>query len=280
MATITPPIKYHGGKHYLAPKIIALMPPHVHYVEPYFGGGAVLLAKNPEGVSEVVNDVNGSLTNFWRVLQCEESFADFKRLADTTPFSEAEFNKASQWLLDFADLGINSPHVGKAYCFFVACRQSMSGRMKDFAPLSRTRTRRGMNEQASAWLTAIEGLPAVHERLKRVVILNRNGPEVIRSQDGPDTMFYCDPPYLHETRATTGEYEHEMTTGQHVELLGTLAGIKGKFLLSGYRHPIYDEMAACHNWSRTDFDLPNNAAGGKSKRRMTESVWHNFEVTP
>lgn len=270
---INPPLKWHrhGGKHYLASKIIALMPPHVHYVEPYFGGGAVLLAKNPEGVSEVVNDINGTLTNFWFHLQDDSAFEAFKRQVEAIPFSEQHFEDAK------ARLSI--PGLTEAVAFFIRCRQSMSGRMKGFAPLSRTRARRGMNEQAAAWLTAIEGLPAVHERLKRVVILNRNGPEVIRSQDGPDTLFYCDPPYLHETRATTGEYEHEMTTGQHVELLGTLAGIKGKFLLSGYRHPIYDEMATCHNWHRTDFDLPNNAAGGKSKRRMTESVWHNFEVT-
>ena len=73
------PLKWHGGKYYLASKIVGLMPSHLHYVEPFFGGGAVLLARDPEddglwlfpnkGVSEVVNDINGSLINFWRVLQ-------------------------------------------------------------------------------------------------------------------------------------------------------------------------------------------------------------------
>src|SRR6185312_9978188 len=74
------PLKWHGGKHYLAPKIVALFPPrrsdanpdgYVHYVEPYAGGLAVLLASDPEGVSEVANDLDGGLTNFWRVLQDE-----------------------------------------------------------------------------------------------------------------------------------------------------------------------------------------------------------------
>ena len=74
---LTPPLKWPGGKHYLAKDIIDLMPLHTHYVEPYFGGGAVLLAKNPEGVSEVVNDLNGDLTNFWRVLQNESDFEQF-----------------------------------------------------------------------------------------------------------------------------------------------------------------------------------------------------------
>ena len=45
--TLIQPLKWWGGKHYLAPKIIALMPPHLHYVEPYAGGLAVLLEKDP-----------------------------------------------------------------------------------------------------------------------------------------------------------------------------------------------------------------------------------------
>ncbi len=76
---VTPPLKWHGGKHYLASRIVGLMPRHLHYVEPFFGGGAVLLARDPndpslwlpphKGVSEVVNDINGRLVNFWRVLR-------------------------------------------------------------------------------------------------------------------------------------------------------------------------------------------------------------------
>ena len=99
-----------------------------------------------------------------------------------------------------------------------------------------------MNEQASAWLTAIEGLPAVHERLKRVVILNRDVLDVIRQQDGPDTLFYCDPPYLKETCASKDVYAHEMTDTQHLQLLELLNGIKGKFLLSGYPSGLYTTM--------------------------------------
>ena len=82
---------------------------------------------------------------------------------------------------------------------------------KDFATLSRNRTRRQMNEQASAWWTCVEGLPAVSARLRRVVVLNQPALEVIRQQDGPATLFYLDPPYLHETRASPGTYKHEMS---------------------------------------------------------------------
>lgn len=273
--TVNPPIKWHGGKHYLAPKIIALMPPHLHYVEPYAGGLAVLLAKNPEGVSEVVNDLNAELASFWRVLRCPVQWPRFQRLNEATAFSDEAYEAASA-ILEQEKHNTNRDEGEYAWAFFVKCRQSLAGRMDAFAPLSRTRVRRGMNEQASAWLTAIEGLSAVHERMKRVVVLNRDALKVIRQQDGGDTLFYFDPPYMHETRATTGEYQHEMTVEQHKELLSTLAGIKGKFLLSGYPSKLYCDFGDEHGWTRHEFDLPNNAASGKSKQRKTECVWTNY----
>jgi len=261
-------LKWHGGKHYLAPKIVALMPQHKHYVEPFAGGLAVLLAKNLEGVSEVVNDLDGRLTNFWMVLAEEAAFAKFHRRIEATPFSEAHWQEAQE-----AE-GLVCP-VERAVAFFIRCRQSLAGRMDTFAPLSRTRTRRGMNEQASAWLTAVEGLPAVHERLKRVVIVGpKDAKEVIQQQDGPNTCFYLDPPYLDETRTAPQVYRHEMTSDQHAELLDVVKAVKGKVLLSGYDSALYREKLA--DWNRHAFELPNNAASGSSKRKMTEVVWCNF----
>lgn len=282
---ITKPLKWHGGKEYLAPKILALMPPRcantnapasddagwLHYVEPYFGGGSVLLANDPVGISEVVNDKNVELTNFWRVLQDKDQCGEFVRIINMVPFSDHEYRNACQLRDGVADV------VEAACRFFVRCRQSLSGRMKGFAGITRNRTRKGMNEQVSAWLNCIEGLPAVHERLKRVLILNDDALTVIRKEDGPRTLFYLDPPYLHETRATTTEYgENEMSEQEHVELLLALDKIQGRFLLSGYRSKLYDNHAKTRGWNRHDFDLPNNAAGGKGKRRMTECVWCNY----
>lgn len=280
---LTQSIKWHGGKHYLADRIVSVMPPRcknpnapapddpgwLHYVEPYFGGGSVLLAMDPEGISEVANDLSGELTNFWRVLQDQQQFQILKLWLDTTPFSESEFQIAT-----------GTDAIGpttQAYSFFVGCRQSLAGRMQGFASITRSRTRRGMNEQVSAWLNAVEGLPAVHARLKRVLILNRDALDVIRQQDGPRTLFYLDPPYLHETRATNGEYgEHEMTRVQHLALLQTLGGIEGRLLLSGYHSDLYDKFAHDYGWKCHEFKIDNKAAGGKSKRQMVECVWTNY----
>ena len=273
MSKISTPLKTFGGKGAfngkLAKWIISLMPEHTHYMEPYFGGGSVLLEKDPEGVSEVVNDINGKLMNFWRVLKYDTYFRYFCQCVEATPFSQAEWENAC----GTSEAG----NIHDAARFFIRCRQSRAGQMKEFATLSRNRTRRGMNEQASAWLNAIDGLPAVHARLKRVVILNDDALNVIRKQDGDKTLFYCDPPYLHETRMATDVYEHEMTDDQHVALLECLATIKGKFLLSGYRNGFYDEWTDAYSWHRRDFEIANNASGKKKKPTMTECVWTNYQ---
>ena len=142
MKTMTPPLKWHGGKQYLADKIIGLMPPRcrkpnapaaddpgwLHYVEPYFGGGAVLFANDPEGISEVLNDVNGDLSRFWRVLRDGDSFRRFLRLAEATPFSRSGWDAAGQTFVDGPDGGTEpSDEVNRAWRFFVRCRQSLAG---------------------------------------------------------------------------------------------------------------------------------------------------------
>src|SRR5262245_61929638 len=212
--SLTPPLKWHGGKHHMARHIVTLMPPHTHYVEPFAGGLAVLLAKNPDGVSEVANDLHLDLTTFWRVLQSAGDFERFRRAVEVVPFSEAEWRDAQDGLRRCPD----ADPVRRAVWFFVACRQSLAGRMGAFAPLSRNRTRRGMNEQALAWLSAVDGLAAVHARLRRVAVLNRPALDVIRSQDGPGTLYYLDPPYLHQTRAARDTYAYEMTEEDHRRL--------------------------------------------------------------
>ncbi len=271
---LVPPLKWHGGKHYLAGRIVAMMPPHTHYVEPYAGGLAVLIAKNPDGVSEVVNDIDGRLTNFWQVLQDQAMFAEFHRLVEAIPFSEVEWQQARHAFAVFRPPLDRDEMVRNAARFFVLCRQSLAGRMKGFASLSRSRTRRSMNEQASAWITAVDGLPAVHARLRRVVVLCRPALEMLRSEDSDATLFYLDPPYLDETRSAPDVYSFEMSRADHCELLEVVRSVRGKVMLSGYPSTLYD--SALVGWGRHAFDLPNNAATGTSKARETEVLWCNF----
>ena len=91
---------------------------------------------------------------------------------------------------------------------------------------------------------------------------------------GPDTAYYMDPPYLSETRTADDVYSHEMSPAQHAELLDTIRQCRGRIMLSGYPSHLYNTRLA--DWTRHEFILPNQAAGGKQKRRMTEVVWCNF----
>lgn len=278
------PLKWHGGKSYQAKWIISLMPPRVanpnapaaddagwcHYVEPYFGGGAVLLAQDPEGISEVVNDINGELTNFWDVLKSPPQFAELEIALRLTPCSAVEFDRSK-------DLSAVTDPVRRAAAFFVRNRQSRQALGKDFCTIARNRTRRGMNELPSAWLSAIDGLGDIHARLQRVVILNTDAVKVIKQQDGPRTLFYLDPPYLHETRQTTTEYgRHEMSQRDHDELLSALVGLKGRFLLSGYDNHLYQAFEKQYGWRRAELSIDNKASSQADKPQKTEVVWMNY----
>lgn len=272
-------LKWHGGKTYLAKKIIKLMPRHLNYVEPYFGGGAVLFERDPndlrfacglnKGVSEIVNDIDGRLINFWTVLRDRQLYTDFFRMCQATPFSGDIFASTFN-LLDSPD------PVEQAWAFFVNCRQSLAGRMKGFTGITKNRTRNQMNNEVSAWLRAIDGLQMVHERLQRVLILpSQPAINVIRTFDIPDTLFYLDPPYLRSTRVTYNEYRYEMSKAQHAQLLQVIRGCEAKVMISGYSSPLYEEMLK--GWERFEFPLPNNASQAKVKETKIEIVWCNFE---
>ncbi len=267
----SPPIKWHGGKTYLAAQIVQMMPKHTHYVEPFFGGGAVFFRKpNPlvEGHSEVINDVFGELVNFWRVLQSEHLFPKFQRIIESTPFAKPVWETALEPTC--------SDDVERAIAFFIRYRQSRQGLGRDFATMSRTRTRRGMNEQVSSWLSAIEGLPDAHNRLKRVAVFCEDACILIRREDDSASFFYCDPPYISSTRVAKKAYSCEMNDDQHEELLHTLGAIKGKFLLSGYPNSTYESAAKRFGWNRNDIQIDNKASAQKTKPTKTECLWFNY----
>jgi DNA adenine methylase len=268
----TNPLKWHGGKQYLADWVLSLAPEHTHYVEPYFGGGAVLLAREPGG-SEYVNDLNTNLAEFWECLRNPTLYSELQRMLDMTPMSEEMFVEC-QGIIESPDTRI-SP-VTRAWAFFVVARQSRQALMKDFATMSRTRTRRGINEQASSWLSAVDGLAEVHARLQSVVITNKPALEVIRQQDGHETWFYVDPPYLHTTRQTTKDYQHEMSEQDHRDLLSLLASISGKFSLSGYPSDLYSEYARIHGWRCEVKEIDNKASSKATKDIKQECLWMNY----
>lgn len=274
------PLKYHGGKTYLAPRIVALMPAHVHYVEPYCGGCSVLFAsgeKFPDR-SEVVNDIDRELCRFWWALQDPDTRTMFLERCRFTPFGRAEFGGAKDVLEGVAKAKTKEQEAAVvAWAFFVRNRQSLAGRGKDFAPLTKFRTRRGVNEQASAWIGAVDLLGEMVDRLRSVVVECDDAVNVIRREDTPGTLFYLDPPYLEETVSAPDVYAHRMTDQQHEALLDVVTAktFAGKVMLSGYASKLYSRRLK--GWRVERIKIDNKSAGGAVKDVCVEHLWMNYK---
>lgn len=265
---IRPPVKWHGGKFYLAEWIISKFPAgyqKMTYVEPFGGGASVLLQKYPSQV-EVYNDLDSGLTNLFVVLQkYPTAFID---KISMIPYSEVEF----EWS---KNEHFNDTPMDKAIKFYIQCRQSIGGRGDSFA-LSKHRVRGGMAETVSAWLSSIDdNLPKVIKRLRTVQILCRDAFKVIEKFDSSNTLFYLDPTYLSYTRKSPKVFKHEMTPQDHWNLLDLVSKLQGFWILSGYNNPLYSVWAEVCGWRKVEKQISNHAAGGDEKRVMTECLWMN-----
>jgi DNA adenine methylase len=116
----------------------------------------------------------------------------------------------------------------------------------------------------SRWFGGIDALPEIATRLLRVQIENRPAIDVIRLYDSEATLFYCDPPYLHDTRGDSKAYGFEMTKENHIELAEELRKCKGQVALSGYRNNLMDKLYK--GWKR--FDAPPKQCHSIKKERQ------------
>lgn len=131
-----------------------------------------------------------------------------------------------------------------------------------------------MSGVISRWLGAIDALPDIAERLLRVQIENRPALDVIRLYDSPQTLFYCDPPYLHETRGDAKAYGYEMTNAQHEELAMVLNAIQGRVALSSYECELMNCLYPAPQWTKT-ISAERTIHSTKDKRR--EALWTNYD---
>ena len=284
---INPPGKIHGGKSYLARRIVDLFPESdsgpTKYVEP-FGGLASCMLNLPPATREkpridVYNDINFALFNLFNVIR---NLPDqLTQQLTLTPYSEVELQQASRHLQAHQEL-IRDNHevcnVELARLQFILLQMSFGGQGKaGSASFSRTkdRTRRGIADVVSGYLATIhDHLPAIIERVTEWQIENRPALECIAYHDKALTLFYMDSPYLPESRTSPQVYEHEMTYDDHVEYLHRVKDLRGLALISSYRNDLYD--SELKGWNRHEFEIANHAAGGKEKKRMTECVYCNF----
>jgi DNA adenine methylase len=270
---VAPPFPYYGGKALLARRIVALMPGHKCYVEPYGGAASVLLAKSPSPV-EVYNDLNGEVVNFFRVLR--ERLPELQVLLHFTPYARGEYVACLEDCDDPLEMARRT-YVRQHMTYAAVQQQRGPRRWK----ASRTVSAGGMAKAVHAFRAGIVRLAAVAERFSRVQIECLPALEVIKRYDGPDTLFYCDPPYPTGARVASGAraYTLEMTDDDHRELADVLRAVRGKVLLSGYRCPLYDGLY--RDWWRVE--LPTVAWAGRrtcgaGRTGRVEVVWANFPI--
>jgi DNA adenine methylase len=274
MRGLTPPIAWYGGKVNLAPLIVSLMPAHTTYVEAFGGAGAVLMFKSPSPV-EVYADVHEGLVSLYAVLRDPSLFADFQRRCELTPYSRLQHDMCRRHWHEEDDL------VMKAWSFFVTLRQSFSsngGNGIGSWSYCVGQSRRGMSGVVSKWLTAIEGLPDIHARLRGVQVEQGSWRDIIPRYDTSETLFYLDPPYVLETRRSEG-YEHELSLEEHYALTEHLLCVRGMVILSGYRHEGVHGPLEAKGWARYDATTrcwsTNPRQVAESRPSRTESLWSN-----
>lgn len=241
-------------------------PPHRIYVEP-FGGAAGVLMQKPRAYSEVYNDLDEEMVNLFRVMQNAGLRRQLVELLAFTSYARAEFEQAweladdpverARRLIIRAQMGFGSAGATKGSTGF------------------RIDSKREYETAQHVWAQYPANLAAVGLRITGVLIENRPAIEILSGHDTPDTLFYVDPPYVHETRCRKGgagrAYRHEMDEADHRELLEALQSVRGMVILSGYPHPLYDDVL--HGWERRTTKARISAGRGTATR--DEVLWLN-----
>lgn len=259
-----PVLAYYGSKNRLAKRIVSCFLPHTIYVEPFFGSGAVLFTKRSSKV-EVVNDIDGELVNFFRVVRDRpEELSD---LLDFTPYARDEFQECR----DTERTGMDD--LERARRFFVSTNASFSGVGGDSTDSGFSFSASSAQSRADLFRNRTRRLRPTAYRLRDVEVENVDALSLFDRLDSPTTTFYLDPPYLGSTRVVGNRgYEHNAATeGFHKQLLGAILSVRGQVVLSGYSSELYDTALA--KWHR--IEIPVKAGAGGTHTARTEVIWAN-----
>jgi DNA adenine methylase len=233
------------------------------------------LNRGPSPV-ETYNDIDGEVVNFFRVLR--EQKDELIKAIGLTPFSREEFEHAIN------DHNKQLSNLERARRFYVRARQVRTGLAQTASngrwAHCRLTSRAGMAGAVSRWLGAVEALPEIAQRLLRVQIENDDAIAVIKRYDSKETLFYCDPPYPHESRGDSKAYRYEMTDCEHQELAEVLHTVEGKVALSGYHCDLLDDLY--DDWTYVDAPTKKahstNTRSDNEKQERTEVLWINYSL--
>ena len=253
------PISYYGGKQTMLPYILPLIPEHRIYTEPFFGGGAVFWAKEPTQ-TEVINDVNANVYNFYKVLK--DDFQGLKKLVENSVISRDAYKSA---LVIY-----NTPHlfseVQRAWAFWFATNFGFSNQVMNCRITSHSKNVRLLNNKIKCFIDEYS------KRLQQVQMENNDACDVIQKRDSVEALHYCDPPYIGANQGHYGGYTQEHFN----ELLITLSQVKGKFILSSYQNEELLKFVKKFGWKQHEISLHLGSSNTKKKTK-NEVLTINFE---
>lgn len=259
-------MRYHGGKWRAAPYIISHFPLHMTYCEP-FGGGASVLLRKPRAKNEIYNDLDGDIVNVFRVLRDQKKAQELLRLLEMTPFARDEM------LIAWEDTDNDIEQA----------RRTLVRSHMGFGSAGATKGRTGFrgldcyegsySAPADQWKRLPESIMQIIDRLKGVILENRNALSIIEGADNASTLFYLDPPYVMNTRSSMKGglkyYRYEMSDEDHEQLCNEITKLKGMTVLSGYMNDIY--MDILKDWRLVRY--PSRAGSNKGTVIREECLW-------
>lgn len=260
--TIRSPIKWVGGKSRLRKQIISLLPPHSCYVELFSGAAWVLFGKPPSDV-EVINDIDGELINFFRIVQKRPE--DFMESFDLELVSREKFEFLAN--LDVTKLS----DIERAHRFYYIIMAGWGGELK--YPRFQTSISDGGhgNRLIGALKHLRERIDPVHSRLSTVIIENLSWENCFQRYNRKKTVMYIDPPYP----KNKVNYFHNMQTwDEHENLAQHLRNSECRWILSSFDVP---EMRTLYLGDKYHFISVEAYSGMKKTKNGNERV-KNKEV--
>lgn len=245
------------------------------YIEPFGVSFGVALHNPNIPPIEIYNDLDNNVYSLFLTLVDNEMFEQFRKLCDCIIYSEKVRKTFKQ---DLKEIPFNEDDklsiVHRAFKFFYVNRTSRNG-IGGFS--INTCVRRCMSKSCSDFLSTIEGLPKLHDRLSKVIVTNQDGIKLINKYSQREDVFiYADPPYHQSTRTET-RYNVDMNDDEQERFIDECVNAKCKILISGYDCDAYKRLEE-NGFIKIKFIVHTMSGNRKTKKDKVEYLWMNYKT--